>query len=82
MYILSDPLVILLGSFTIGLLLTSILFFVTVFFGVRDFRIEKNSPYECGFQPFEDSRNKVDIKYYLVAILYIIFDLEIMFLLP
>ena len=43
---------------------------------------EKLSAYECGFQPFEDSRNKFDIKFYLVAILFIIFDLEIAFLFP
>jgi NADH-quinone oxidoreductase subunit A len=43
---------------------------------------EKVSPYECGFEPFEDSRNKFDVRYYLVAILFIIFDLEIAFLFP
>ena len=43
---------------------------------------EKNSPYECGFEPFEDSRMKFDVRYYLVAILFIIFDLEIAFLFP
>ena len=44
--------------------------------------IEKNSVYECGFDPFEDTRNKFDIRFYLVAILFIIFDLEITFLFP
>ncbi|MDP6673466.1 MAG: NADH-quinone oxidoreductase subunit A [Gammaproteobacteria bacterium] len=43
---------------------------------------EKLSPYECGFEPFEDSRLKFDVRYYLVAILFIIFDLEIAFLFP
>jgi len=43
---------------------------------------EKLSPYECGFEPFEDSRIKFDVRYYLVAILFIIFDLEIAFLFP
>ena len=43
---------------------------------------EKLSPYECGFEPFEDSRAKFDVRYYLVAILFIIFDLEIAFLFP
>jgi NADH-quinone oxidoreductase subunit A len=43
---------------------------------------EKLSPYECGFEPFEDSRTKFDVRYYLVAILFIIFDLEIAFLFP
>jgi len=43
---------------------------------------EKNSPYECGFEAFEDSRMKFDVRYYLVAILFIIFDLEIAFMFP
>lgn len=43
---------------------------------------EKLSPYECGFEAFEDSRQKFDVRYYLVAILFIIFDLEIAFLFP
>jgi len=43
---------------------------------------EKLSPYECGFDAFEDSRMKFDVRYYLVAILFIIFDLEIAFLFP
>ncbi len=43
---------------------------------------EKLSPYECGFEAFEDSRMKFDVRYYLVAILFIIFDLEIAFLVP
>jgi NADH-quinone oxidoreductase subunit A len=42
----------------------------------------KLSAYECGFEPFEDSRVKFDVRYYLVAILFIIFDLEIAFLFP
>lgn len=42
----------------------------------------KNSPYECGFEAFEDVRMKFDVRYYLVAILFILFDLEIAFLLP
>ncbi len=42
----------------------------------------KLSPYECGFEPFEDTRMKFDVRYYLVAILFIIFDLEIAFLFP
>lgn len=43
---------------------------------------EKNSPYECGFEAFEDARMKFDVRYYLVAILFIIFDLETVFLFP
>jgi NADH-quinone oxidoreductase subunit A len=43
---------------------------------------EKLSPYECGFAPFEDARVRFDVRYYLVAILFIIFDLEVAFLFP
>jgi len=43
---------------------------------------EKVSPYECGFEPFEDARTKFDVRFYLVSILFIIFDLEVAFLFP
>ena len=43
---------------------------------------EKSSPFECGFEAFEDARMKFDVRYYLVAILFIIFDLEIAFFFP
>ncbi len=43
---------------------------------------EKLSPYECGFEPFADARAKFDVRYYLVSILFIIFDLEVAFLFP
>ena len=43
---------------------------------------QKLSPYECGFEAFEDARMKFDVRYYLIAILFIIFDLEIAFLFP
>ncbi len=50
--------------------------------GPRNPNAEKQSPYECGFEAFEDARMKFDVRYYLVAILFIIFDLEIAFLFP
>ena len=50
--------------------------------GTRQPDSEKNSPYECGFEAFEDARMKFDVRYYLVAILFIIFDLEIAFFVP
>ncbi len=43
---------------------------------------EKNSTYECGFEPFDDARHRFDVRFYLVAILFIIFDLEVAFLFP
>ena len=50
--------------------------------GPRNPDFHKNAPYECGFEAFEDARMKFDVRYYLVAILFILFDLEIAFLLP
>jgi len=50
--------------------------------GVHRPDTEKLSPYECGFEAFEDARMKFDVRYYLVAILFILFDLEIAFLFP
>lgn len=50
--------------------------------GTRKPDDEKESPYECGFEAFEDARIKFDVRYYLVAILFIIFDLEIAFFFP
>ena len=51
-------------------------------FGRQQPNSEKLSPYECGFEPFADARIRFDVRYYLVAILFIIFDLEIAFLFP
>ena len=62
---------------------------LSIFFVVINFIVapqnpdpEKLSAYECGFEPFEDSRMEFDVRFYLVAILFIIFDLEIAFLFP
>ncbi len=58
------------------------MFAVGYFLGPSRPDSEKNSPYECGFEAFEDARMKFDVRYYLVAILFIIFDLEIAFFFP
>ena len=61
----------------------SILFIIINFtFSPKKPDPEKLSTYECGFEPFEDSRMEFDVRFYLVAILFIIFDLEIAFLFP
>ena len=73
------PILIFLGiSLGLGLVLLSLGFLIGQ--GRKD--EEKLSPYECGFEAFDDSRMKFDVRYYLVAILFIIFDLEIAFLFP
>jgi len=73
------PILIFLGAAAgIGLVLLGLGFAI----GKGQKYDAKLSPYECGFEPFEDSRMKFDVRYYLVAILFIIFDLEIAFLFP
>ena len=73
------PILVFLGvAAGIGVLLLGLGFLIGK--GSKD--AAKLSPYECGFEAFEDSRTKFDVRYYLVAILFIIFDLEIAFLFP
>jgi NADH-quinone oxidoreductase subunit A len=59
-----------------------IIFFIPYLFALKVDDKEKLSAYECGFNPFEDSRSEFDVKFYLVGILFIIFDLELSFLFP
>ncbi len=66
----------------LGLVLGSVFFALGFMLGPRRPDAEKDSPYECGFEAFEDARMKFDVRYYLVAILFIIFDLEIAFFFP
>ena len=67
---------------TMALGMGVVLLLVGGILGPRRPSSEKLSPYECGFEAFEDSRMKFDVRFYLVAILFIIFDLEIAFLFP
>ena len=55
---------------------------LTILLGDNNPDAQKLSPYECGFEAFEDARMKFDVRYYLVAILFILFDLEIAFFFP
>ena len=66
----------------ISLALGAVLLATGGILGPRTPDSEKASPYECGFEAFEDTRSKFDVRYYLVAILFIIFDLEAAFLFP
>jgi NADH-quinone oxidoreductase subunit A len=78
---LSDYLPILL-FIGIAAVLAFVLLGLGSLIGPKRHNVEKLSPYECGFEAFEDARMKFDVRYYLVAILFIIFDLEIAFLFP
>ena len=57
-------------------------FSLSILVGKKAYYPEKMTTYECGFEPFDESRGKFEVKFYLVAILFIIFDLEIIFLFP
>ena len=73
------PILIFLG---LAIALGLILILVAVVLAVRNPDPEKVSAYECGFNAFDDARMKFDVRFYLVSILFIIFDLEIAFLFP
>ena len=66
----------------ISVALGTILLVTGELLGPRTADSEKDSPYECGFEAFEDTRSRFDVRFYLVAILFIIFDLEITFFIP
>ena len=67
---------------SLSALITLALIFVPMLVAPSSPDTEKNAPYECGFEAFDDARMKFDVKFYLVAILFIIFDLEVAFLFP
>src|SRR3974390_725099 len=73
------PILIFLG---LAAVLGMALFAVGWILGPRRPDAEKLSPYECGFEAFEESRMRFDVRYYLVAIIFIVFDLEIAFFFP
>lgn len=66
----------------IAIVLAVIITSLSYFLAIQNPETEKLSSYECGFEPYEDARNIFDVKFYIVAILFIIFDIETMFLLP
>ena len=61
---------------------SSILMMLSYFIVHKNPYKEKISAYECGFEPFEDTKNKVDVRFYIVAILFLIFDIEVIYLFP
>ncbi len=77
------PILIFLGvGVAVGCIALGAGFVIGKLLGVYKADAQKNSPYECGFEAFEDARMKFDVRYYLVAILFILFDLEIAFFFP
>ncbi|HMM76381.1 MAG TPA: NADH-quinone oxidoreductase subunit A [Gammaproteobacteria bacterium] len=77
------PILIFLGvGVAVGCIALGAGFVIGKLLGVYKADAQKVSPYECGFEAFEDARMKFDVRYYLVAILFILFDLEIAFFFP
>ena len=72
--------ILLFVIFSVGL--GCIILGLSYFIAIQTPDSEKVSAYECGFEPFEDARNKFDVRFYIVAILFIIFDIEVVYLFP
>ena len=66
----------------VAIILSIIIVFFSYLLAVQKPETEKLSTYECGFEPYEDARHTFDVKFYLIAILFIVFDIETMFLIP
>lgn len=71
-------LIFCIGGLSLGFIINLLSYNIAI----RSPDIEKLSAYECGFEPFEDARNKFDVRFYVVAILFLIFDIEILYLFP
>jgi NADH-quinone oxidoreductase subunit A len=69
-------------SIILSIIIAFLLYHIIIFLVDSKSEVEKSSAYECGFHPFEDTRHKFNIRFYLVSILFIIFDLEIIFIFP
>lgn len=79
--VLNEYFYILISLF-LSLLISVLLYSIVAFITYKQYDLDKLSSFECGFHPFEDTREKFNIRFYLVSILFIIFDLEITFLFP
>ncbi len=66
----------------LSLIVSALLLFLSYQLAIQTPDPEKTSAYECGFEPFEDARNRFDVRFYIVAILFLIFDIEVVFLFP
>lgn len=78
----STTYVTLFISILLGFTLAAIIFGLSYVLAIQSPDPEKTSAYECGFEPFEDARNRFDVRFYIVAILFLIFDIEVAYLFP
>ncbi len=72
----------ILLAVVLALLISGVVLGLSFLLAIQAPDSEKTSAYECGFEPFEDARNRFDVRFYIVAILFLIFDLEVALLLP
>ena len=72
----------ILTYMVVSIILGCVIFGLSYILAAQPADTEKISAYECGFDPFEDARNRFDVRFYLVGILFVIFDLEVTFLFP
>ena len=72
----------MLVSIILALVISGVVLGLSYLIAIQAPDSEKTSAYECGFEPFEDARNRFDVRFYIVAILFLIFDLEVALLLP
>jgi NADH-quinone oxidoreductase subunit A len=82
MFFINEDYYLLVIFFLFALFLSVILFALSYFVAYQAGYTEKLSTYECGFDPFDDARGTFDVRFYLVAILFLLFDLEVIFLYP
>ena len=73
---------VILTFLATAIILSTIIILLSYVLAVQKPETEKLSTYECGFEPYEDARHSFDVKFYLIAILFIVFDIETMFLIP
>ena len=81
-FLIYDEFLPILLFLSIAIILALIIIVLSYFLSIQNPDTEKLSSYECGFEPYEDARNVFDVKFYIVAILFILFDIETMFLFP
>ena len=74
--------ILILTFLFVATILSVVIVLFSYLLAVQKPETEKLSTYECGFEPYEDARHTFDVKFYLIAILFIVFDIETMFLIP
>jgi len=73
---------VILSFLTVAILLTVVILAFSYFLVKQNPESEKLSPYECGFEPYEDTRHVFDVRFCIIAILFILFDIEILYIIP